>query len=203
MDAAAWDERYAASELVWSAGPNTWVEQILADAPPGRVVDIAAGEGRNALWLAARGWDAVAVDYSRVGVERARERATALPEGSRFEARVGDATEPVPDPPYDLALICYLHIPPLEWAQVLDHAVAALKVGGRLVVIGHALANFEHGHGGPSDPDRLYDPEDVVALLEQLPDAEVEVTRAEIGERPVPDAPRPALDTLVVATRVR
>jgi len=199
MDAQTWDERYAASDLVWSAEPNRFVEELLGDRPPGRVVDIAAGEGRNALWLAGRGWDALAVDYSRVGIERARQRAAALPEGARFEARVGDATDPVPDPPYDLALLCYLQIPREEYVVVLGHAVDALKPGGRLFVVGHALQNLEHGHGGPSDPAVLYDPEEIVARLDGLP---LEVEHAEIRERPVADAPRPALDTVVEATRV-
>ena len=56
MDANAWDERYAATELVWSAGPNQFVEHEVADLPPGRALDLACGEGRNARWLADRGW---------------------------------------------------------------------------------------------------------------------------------------------------
>ena len=54
MDAHAWDERYAASDLVWSREPNRFVAAELADLPPGSAVDLAAGEGRNAIWLAAR-----------------------------------------------------------------------------------------------------------------------------------------------------
>jgi len=56
MDADAWDQRYAASELVWSREPNQFVASELADLPPGTAVDLAAGEGRNAIWLASRGW---------------------------------------------------------------------------------------------------------------------------------------------------
>ena len=55
MDAHDWDERYAASDLVWSAEPNRFVAEELADLPPGRALDLAAGEGRNAIWLARRG----------------------------------------------------------------------------------------------------------------------------------------------------
>ena len=56
MDAEDWDERYAAQRLVWSAEPNQFVAAECADLPPGRAVDLAAGEGRNAIWLARRGW---------------------------------------------------------------------------------------------------------------------------------------------------
>ncbi|MEL0282956.1 MAG: SAM-dependent methyltransferase, partial [Ilumatobacter sp.] len=62
MDAAGWDERYAGTDLVWSAGPNVFIEEICAGLEPGSALDLAAGEGRNAVWLAERGWDVTAVD---------------------------------------------------------------------------------------------------------------------------------------------
>ena len=57
MEAADWDARYAATDLVWSAAPNVWVEELVSGMPPGRALDIAAGEGRNALWLVEQGWE--------------------------------------------------------------------------------------------------------------------------------------------------
>ena len=68
MDSAAWDARYAAQELVWSAEPNRFVVEELSDLPPGRALDVAAGEGRNAIWLASRGWRVTALCLRRVGV---------------------------------------------------------------------------------------------------------------------------------------
>ena len=70
MKSRDWDERYAAVDLVWSAGPNRWVEELASDLPPGRALDVAAGEGRNAIWLASRGWTVVAAEFSPVGGER-------------------------------------------------------------------------------------------------------------------------------------
>ena len=72
MDARDWDRRYADSELVWSSRPNQFVESELADLVPGRAMDVAAGEGRNAIWLAAQGWDVTAVDFSLVGLDKGR-----------------------------------------------------------------------------------------------------------------------------------
>ena len=57
MDAAAWDARYASAGLVWTAEPNRFVVAEVEDLPPGRALDLACGEGRNAVWLAERGWD--------------------------------------------------------------------------------------------------------------------------------------------------
>ena len=56
MDQTAWDERYAGPELVWGAGPNCFVAAELAGLRPGRAIDLGTGEGRNAIWLAERGW---------------------------------------------------------------------------------------------------------------------------------------------------
>ncbi len=70
MDASAWDARYAASDLVWSASPNRFVVEELAYVRPGRAVDLACGEGRNAIWLAQLGWQVTAVDFSQVALDK-------------------------------------------------------------------------------------------------------------------------------------
>src|SRR3954467_4581796 len=69
MRAADWDQRYA-EQRQWSAEPNALVAGLLADLPPGDAVDLAAGEGRHALWLAGLGWRVAAVDFSAVGLAR-------------------------------------------------------------------------------------------------------------------------------------
>jgi SAM-dependent methyltransferase len=67
---ALWDERYAAQEHVWSPTPNAEVERIVGDWPPGRALDLGAGEGRHAVWLGAKGWRVTAVDFSSVGLAK-------------------------------------------------------------------------------------------------------------------------------------
>lgn len=205
MDAAEWDERYAASELVWSATPNQWVVQIAGALTPGRALDLAAGEGRNAIWLVEQGWEVTAVDFSAIAAERARELAQArLGEAAaRLTVVVGDATQPQGDG-FDLVLFSYLHLPAAQWQQALAAAVGACTPGGRVVIIGHARRNLTEGVGGPQDPQILYDPEQVIALLDGLlADLAVDVERADIEQREVTtDAgERIALDTVVVARR--
>jgi SAM-dependent methyltransferase len=72
VNAEQWDDRYRATELIWGTKPNRWVERELADLPPGSAVDLACGEGRNALWLAARGWQVSGVEFSAVALDKAR-----------------------------------------------------------------------------------------------------------------------------------
>ena len=85
MDAQAWDARYAAARQ-WSVEPNGFVADRLGDLSPGRGLDLACGEGRNALWLARLGWQMTALDFSAVALQRGREAATGL--GEDVAARV-------------------------------------------------------------------------------------------------------------------
>ncbi|MDN4171365.1 class I SAM-dependent methyltransferase [Nocardioides sp. SOB77] len=217
MDAGAWDERYAATDLVWSAGPNVFVEAECATLPPGRAVDLAAGEGRHALWLARRGWRVTAVDFSAVALDKGRRVA----EGRRD---AGDAGEPVPADAvtwvhadattwrpadaatYDLALLAYLQLPPAERRAAVRAAYAALAPGGTLLVVAHDRTNLTDGVGGPRDPEVLMSAEDVLADLAGLPHR---VERAERAGRAVEPghgaddaAVRTAWDCVVRVVRV-
>ena len=73
MDSHGWDQRYVGRELVWTSEPNRFLVQAVEGLAPGRALDLACGEGRNAIWLAERGWQATGVDFSKVGLEKARQ----------------------------------------------------------------------------------------------------------------------------------
>jgi SAM-dependent methyltransferase len=204
VDANEWDERYAAADLVWSAGPNVWVETITGELPPGRALDLAAGECRNALWLAERGWTVTAVDFSGVALDRAQSLAGARL-GERAEALTTIQADVVtwrPEPrAFDLVLVVYLHLPVEERTAALESAADAVAPGGTLLVVGHDLANLDGGVGGPQDPTVLCRPADVVA---DLAPTGLQVQRADTVRRPVPQedgSTRDALDLLVLATR--
>ena len=161
MDAEAWNERYAAAESVWSLTPNVFVAEHLADLPPGRGVDLAAGEGRNALWLASRGWHMIAVDFAAVGLERGRARD---PEAD-VEWVCADATTWTTDEPVDLVVVAYLQLPAEQRAAAVRAAWAALKPGGTLFWVAHDSTNLTEGTGGPQDPAVLMTAEDVLGDL--------------------------------------
>jgi len=171
MDADAWDERYADHELVWSAEPNRFVAEELADLPPGRAVDLAAGEGRNAIWLARRGWRVTAVDFSQVALDKGRTLA-----GDTEVAWVcADATAWRPDEPVDLVVVAYLQLPADQRRQAVRGAVESLLPGGTFLLVAHDSSNLTEGTGGPQDPAVLMTAEDVLADLDGL---DVEVRRA-------------------------
>ncbi len=201
MDAAAWDARYAGSELVWGSEPNRFVAAELDTLPPGRALDVACGEGRNAIWLASRGWDATGVDFSAAAIERARRLAADAGVTDRTEFVVGDVvTGALPSGPFDVVVVAYLQLPAAERSAALRHAAQALAPGGTLLVVAHDTTNLTEGVGGPQDPAVLYTADHVLADLDGLP---LVVEKAERVSRPVqtPDGDRQAIDALVRARR--
>jgi SAM-dependent methyltransferase len=202
MDATTWDERYRAAELVWGAQPNRWVVQELGDLPPGAGVDLACGEGRNALWLAARGWRMIGVDFSAVALDKARTLESGQPAGTpRVEWVHADATRYRPPQPVELALLCYLQLPAAQRREAVRTAADSLAPGGTLLVVGHDTTNIAEGTGGPQDPAVLFTAQDVMADLKGVAGPGLRIERAEAVLRPVDGAPRPAIDALVRAVR--
>ena len=200
MDSQQWDARYSGAEYEWSMHPNQFVAAELDGLPPGRALDLAAGEGRNSVWLAERGWLVTAVDFSRVGLEKGRKLSAArgIRDG-QVDWVVADLGEYTPArSSFELVLIAYLQVEAGLRDRVLAGAAAALVPGGTLLVVGHDLANLTEGTGGPSSPDVLYTPEAITAALPGL-----RVVRAERVRRTVErDGERAtAVDTLVRAER--
>jgi SAM-dependent methyltransferase len=200
VDRQQWDERYSGTEFEWSMHPNQFVEAELTGLPPGRALDLAAGEGRNSVWLAGRGWRVTAVDFSRVGLEKGRKLSAARGVGERqVDWVIADLNEYLPArDAYELVLIAYLQVGAALRARVLAAAAAALIPGGTLLVIGHDLTNLTEGVGGPQSPDVLYTPETITAELPGL-----RVVRAERVRRTVErdGGQATAVDTLVRAER--
>jgi SAM-dependent methyltransferase len=162
MDAEGWNERYRASELVWSAGPNQFVEAELSTLPPGRAVDLASGEGRNAIWLARQGWRVTAVDFSQAGLDKGK----VLGDGLDVDWVCADATTWSADGrEYDVCLIAYLQLAATERRAAVRNGFAALRNGGTFLLVAHDSTNLNEGTGGPQDPAVLMTAEDVLTDL--------------------------------------
>lgn len=197
MGPEEWDRRYDTPTLIWSGGPNRTLEAEVAGLPPGRALDLACGEGRNALWLASRGWDVTAVDFSGRALAKARDRAAELALAVRLVE--ADLTEYVPEPgSSDLVIVLFLHLPAAERAVVLGRAAAAVAPGGTLLLVAHDLLNLTEGHGGPREPSILTTPEGVVA---ELPGLVVECAERVRRSVTTDAGVATAIDTLVRARR--
>ena len=199
MDSASWDRRYGGRELVWTAEPNRFLVAETETLAPGRAIDLACGEGRNAIWLAERGWRTVGVDFSEVGLQKARQLAAGR--GVSAEWVAADLLEYRPEPKaFDLVLVFYLQVPAVERQPVLQAAADAVAPAGTFLLVAHDSSNLQHGYGGPQDPAVLYTARDVVADIDGRG---LQIERAERVERPVQtsDGDRVALDALVRAHR--
>jgi SAM-dependent methyltransferase len=200
-----WDHRYAKADLVWSAGPNVFVEEFARDLAPGRALDVAGGEGRNALWLAERGWDATVADFSEVALSRAlnlweQRKLEADAVGHVRVQAVDLLVDDVGYREYDLVLVCYLQLPAGQRRLALQSAARAVASGGLLLVVAHHVDNITEGVGGPQDPAVLYTQADVT---EDLSGTGLDVQRAErVSREVVTEADeRLAWDAIVVASR--
>lgn len=164
MDAEAWNERYAGQEPVWSLTPNVFVERELISLAPGTAVDLAAGEGRNAIWLAKLGWRVTAVDFAEAGLKRGQALAEDLP----IEWVCADVLTWTAPAPAGLVVAAYLQLRQPERRAAVASAWRSLELGGTLLWVGHDSTNLTEGTGGPSDPAVLMTAEDILGDLDAI-----------------------------------
>jgi SAM-dependent methyltransferase len=205
MDAADWNARYDTAELVWKGEPNQFLPPEVAGLAPGRALDLACGEGRNAVWLATRGWEVTGVDFAGVGLAKAERLAAE--HGVTGTWVTADATGWEPEHTFDLVIVFYLQLPADELGLALRTAVRALAPGGTFLLVCHDLLNLSEGHRGPQDARVLTTAEGVLddlAAAELALDVELVTERAEQVERVVTtdEGERTAIDTFVRARRV-
>lgn len=162
-DSAAWDERYASAEQIWSGDPNGSLVTEVTGLTPGRALDVGCGEGADAVWLARLGWDVTALDVSQVAVDRAERHAADA--GVRVTwVRSGLVGAGLSPGGFDLVSAQYpalLRTPDHEAERAL---LAAVAPGGVLLVVHHADVEAESCHG--FDPADYVMPADVAALLD-------------------------------------
>lgn len=177
MERQNWDERYSAPDRNALRDPNQLVVEELGTTPPGTALDLAAGEGRHAGWLASLGWHVIAIDFSEAGLRRAKQLADDA--GRHIDFVVADVhTFPLPPARFDLVLATFFHPRPAERPALYRKMAAALAAGGTML-----LVTYDKAHQGTINPDFLMD---VPALAADLRALGLEVTRAETVQ--VPDA---------------
>jgi SAM-dependent methyltransferase len=191
-----WDERHKAGDFE-GQGPNPTLVAAVAGLETGSALELAAGSGTNAVFLARQGWRTTAVDWSPVGLANGKVKADASGvEVYWLERNLFDWAPPVRS--FDLVAIVYLHLPAPERTPVYARAAAAVARAGRLIVVGHHPLQAAEGVDGP-DPERMFTPEEIgQGLLSR--DAELIIERAEVIRR-VPSPGHGPVDSLLVVRR--
>ncbi len=155
-DSGAWNARYAETPGMFGDAPNEFlVEQGHRLRPGMAALALGDGEGRNGVWLAGRGLDVTALDWSATGMARAAGLAAAR--GVALETVVADATLwDWPRARFDLVAWIFVHLPPADRAAVAAGVRRALKPGGLLVLECFSPAQEGRRSGGPRMPELLF-----------------------------------------------
>lgn len=163
-----WDARYAAAQApLFGDAPNVYLTMIAGrpDFAARSVLMLADGDGRNGTWAAARGMAVTAVDISGVATAQAAARDRAA--GVSVERITANLMQWRPDPDrlWDAAAILFLQGPEAVRMRALRTAMDALAPGGWLILEGFDVAQGSRAMG-PSDADRLYDLDRLIAALD-------------------------------------
>lgn len=151
---APWNERYGADEYVYGTAPNDFLAEVAARIPPGRVLCLAEGEGRNSVFLAGLGHDVTGVDQSAVGMEKARRLARE--KGVEITTVVADLAEYQIEPGAWSGIVSiFAHLPPEVRARLHRQAVQGLMPGGAFVLEAYTPDQVGRGTGGPPSGERL------------------------------------------------
>jgi SAM-dependent methyltransferase len=212
-----WDERYRSTARAWSGEPNPYLVSEIssltpgADQVPATALEVGAGEGADAIWLARRGWDVTATDISAVALDRGLAQAATLEPtvASRITWRRADLLAD-PPPPHTFGLVTahYLHLPKHERDPLFTALARAVAVGGTLLIVGHHPSDLQTSVPRPARPELFYSADDVAALLESptLADTEWDVQVSESRPKPAVDPQGHDVtvhDTILRARRLR
>jgi SAM-dependent methyltransferase len=173
MDADFWNARYARDDFVYGTEPNDFVAGVSAQIPPGPVLCLGEGEGRNAVWLATHGRTVTAVDQSEVALGKAQSLAAAR--GVKIETIVADlAAYRIAPGAWAGIVSVWAHLPPPLRRSVHAQAVAGLRPGGVFVLEAYTPAQLAYDTGGPRSVELLMT---AAQLREELVGLEFEIIR--------------------------
>lgn len=149
-----WDERYSTDEFVYGTTANEFLVSTIDRLPKGRVLCVAEGEGRNAVYLAQAGCEVVAVDASRVGLDKAARLARER--GVHIETVVADLADFVIQPhSWDAVVSIFCHLEPQLRKALHRRVVAGLRPGGVLVLEAYRPEQIRYATGGPAAADMM------------------------------------------------
>jgi len=158
--AADWDARYRQAGSVWSSAPNEFLARELAELATTSMIDLAGGEGRHALWFAARGVRSENVEFSKAALEKFEARSKELGLYELTVSTLADARDAKFQLSPDLVVVCYLQLTWPDLSRALSNALDQMQ-GGEIFGVWHSSRNLTDGYGGPQNPNVLPTVEDL------------------------------------------
>ncbi|AUH01099.1 class I SAM-dependent methyltransferase [Prodigiosinella confusarubida] len=177
-----WNEKYANEQFVYGTEPNDFLKKSSHHFVPGsRILCIAEGEGRNAVWLASQGFDVTAVDASDVGLAKGKKRAEA--NGLKIQWIHADlATYDIGRQQWGGIVAIFAHLPPTLRHQVHGNCASGLQSSGVFLLEAYTPEQLKFKTGGPSDITWLMTPETLRQELPGLRFAHLQKLEREIHE---------------------
>jgi SAM-dependent methyltransferase len=169
MSQAFWDERYRSSDRVWSGQPNAHLVAETRALVPGRALEVGAGEGADAVWLAGQGWNVTAVDISSVALDRGRAEAQAS--GAEVADRISWThldvlADPLPAGPFDLVSLQFMHFGVADRVPLFERCKDAVSAGGTLLIVAHHPSDLDTTVRRPPMPDAFYAAQEIAEMLD-------------------------------------
>jgi SAM-dependent methyltransferase len=168
-----WDARYSEPGYAYGTAPNDFVREMAGHIPPGPVLCLAEGEGRNAVFLAEQGHAVTAVDASAVGLAKAASLARARAVGlETVHADLADFA--IKEGAWAGIVTVFAHLPPALRARLHSAVVKGLRPGGVYLLEAYTPQQLAFGTGGPPDAELLMSAN---ALRRELAGLELEICR--------------------------
>ena len=162
-----WDNRYSGDTYAYGTEPNNFLASMIDNLPPGNVLCLGEGEGRNAVWLARQGRAVTAVDLSSVGLEKAQRLAGA--QGVEITTIPVNLSEfEIGTDRWDIIVSIFCHLPPDLRRIVHQRCSEGLRPGGVMLLEAFTPRQLGLGTGGPGNLEMMMDAETLRTELSPL-----------------------------------
>ncbi|WP_070962951.1 class I SAM-dependent methyltransferase [Vibrio sonorensis] len=162
-----WDEVYRSTDYVYGVEPNDFLRKHANHLPKGKILSLAEGEGRNAVYLAKLGYEVTAVDCSMVGLEKAR--LLAKHNGVDINFIHSDLVDfDIGWNQWDGIVSIFCPLSSEQRASVLRRVELGLKVGGVFLTESYTPEQIKYGTGGGNNPDTMQTRETLTEELKML-----------------------------------
>lgn len=172
MNSNFWNEMYGGSEYAYGTEPNDFLKIQIESGdmglkPHARVLCLAEGQGRNAVYLAQQGYDVSMIDYSETGLQKARELADL--KGVSIKTICADLSDySLQLDSWDAIVIVFGHFPAVVRKNVYPQLWGALNEGGILISETYSPKQVEYQTGGPKDPSMMASEEELRGVLKEF-----------------------------------
>lgn len=154
MTSDFWDERYSVQEYIFGTEPNQYFKQKIDSINPGKILVVAAGEGRDAVYAATKGWNVFAFDKSKVACKKALKLSKS--KQAKINYKISDSAEyKIRNKEFDVIAVIYFHLPPVARKEFFSKIISGLKEGGYLIIEAFNSRQLSNKSGGPKEMDLL------------------------------------------------